>query len=131
MRARRLTGAGDQLRLVVVFCSVVDPRQPRRETFDRDLELRVEVDELPHALGEQVDAHLLVTPAPLQFLDASIGEVHGGPGLVASREGPLDDGVAAVGPVRVDRVHLVCGAYPLAGDNGGAGQATPQEQQAS
>ena len=108
MRARGATGAVGYWRLVIVFDSVVDTRQPRREPFHRDLELRVEVDELPHALGEQIDAELLVAPAFLQFLDAAIGEVHGGSGLGASREGLLDDG-------------LLLGIVTVVGADGGRG----------
>src|SRR5690554_5976227 len=55
---------------------VVQPRQPRRETVDRRLELGVQVDELAQPLREPRQADLLL-PAPIrQLLDSPIGEVH-------------------------------------------------------
>ncbi len=55
---------------------VVQPGEPGGEPLDRDLELRIEVDEGPELLGEPRQGDLVVTPTRLEFLDASIGEIH-------------------------------------------------------
>ena len=67
---------------------VVQPGQPGGQPLDGRLEVRVQVDEGPQLLGEPRQGDLVVTPACLELLDPSIGEVHPGalPGLSANAE---------------------------------------------
>ena len=64
-----------QTRSVLV---VVQSRQPGGQLLDGALELGVLVDEGPQLLGEPRQGDLIVTPARLELLDPSIGEVHPG-----------------------------------------------------
>ena len=57
---------------------VVQPGQPGGQLLDRALDVRMEVDERAELLGEPRQGDLVVTPACLELLDPSIGEVHPG-----------------------------------------------------
>src|SRR6266566_8283596 len=56
---------------------IVQPGEPGGQALHRILERGIEIDELAQAFGQPPGADLLVA-APLgEFLDATIGEVHG------------------------------------------------------
>src|SRR5450631_2386280 len=85
---------------LVVLVLVVEAGQPGGQAFDRDLELRVQVDELAQPLGHPGEGDLLGA-APLgELLDPAVGEVH-----LWLPERLLDDGplLGVVAVVRADR----------------------------
>src|SRR5580698_8660138 len=57
---------------------VIESREPAGETVDRRLGIRVLVHEIPQPLGEPADRDLLLAAPVVEFLDAAVGEVHGG-----------------------------------------------------
>src|SRR3954447_19749429 len=75
-RAARPRTPGGSAQGGSVVGGVVEPGQPGGEPFDGHLELRVEVDELLHAVGEPGHRDLLVATPLKELLDAPVGEVH-------------------------------------------------------
>src|SRR3954451_4568030 len=59
-----------------VIIGVVEPSEPRRQPLDRDLELRVEVDELAKPFRHPREAAVLGAASRFQLFDAAVGEVH-------------------------------------------------------
>src|SRR3954454_4710547 len=59
-----------------VVVGVVESSEPGGQALDRDLELGIEVDELPKSLGDPGQAQVLCAATRLQLFDSAVGEVH-------------------------------------------------------
>src|ERR1700712_3717714 len=55
---------------------IIEPGQPGGQAFDGSLELGDLVDELAQLVSQPRQGDLVVAPACLELLDASVGEVH-------------------------------------------------------
>jgi len=55
---------------------VVESGEPGCESFDRDLEIGIQVDELAQPFREPRQGDFLITPAGLELFYAPIGEIH-------------------------------------------------------
>src|SRR5205823_6209010 len=62
----------------LVLVVVVESGEPRRQSLDRGLELRVQVDEGPQLRRHPRERDALLATPLLELLDAAIGEVQGG-----------------------------------------------------
>jgi hypothetical protein len=85
--------------LFVVLLVIVETSQPGSESFNGYLEIWMQIHELLHTVTEPFESYAFTTAPALQFLNASISEVHG----FSLGEGSLDnrllfDHVALIGP---------------------------------